>query len=87
MALFNLDSILRGDTHFLMGVLEREAQKSSKAEKQNMLLNIRNLFTLWGPGLEALHLHDDFSSQCYHTTIAFVNVVMVSFLDNVIHRE
>ena len=55
MVLYNLDSILRGDIHFLMGILEREAKNSSKDEKQKMLLNIRNLFTLWGPGLEALY--------------------------------
>ena len=51
MLLYNLDSVLRGDPHFMMGVLEKQVMDTgSKAEKANLLLNIRNLVTLWGPG-------------------------------------
>ena len=52
MTLFNLDSVLRGDEHFMMGTLEREARKAAATndEKDEMVQNLRNLLTLWGPG-------------------------------------
>ena len=49
--LYKLDSILRADEHFMMGVLEKEAMDAdTTSERTNMILNIRNLLTLWGPG-------------------------------------
>ena len=52
MTLFNLDSILRGDENFMMGKLEKFARKSAtnNDEKEDMVQNLRNLLTLWGPG-------------------------------------
>ena len=51
MLLYRLDSVLRCDDHFMMGMLEKQAMDADEQpERSKMLLNIRNLLTLWGPG-------------------------------------
>ena len=67
MTLFNLDSVLRGDENFMMGKLEKFARKSAtnKDEKEDMVQNLRNLLTLWGPGKLFSAIFSDLMSLLY----------------------
>ena len=52
MVLYSLDEILLRDSNFMMGVLEKQAMDLvHKDEKETAKYNLRNLLTLWGPGI------------------------------------